>query len=287
MSEVQMTGALTPGAAQVRAAISKAARRTGVDFDYLLAQARLESSLDPHARARTSSAAGLYQFTRDTWLRTLDRHAARHGLEWVGEAIEKGRVNDEGLRARLLALRYDAEASALMAAELARDNSLALSEVLGRQPDAAELYLGHFLGADGASRFLRALAVTPEESAAALLPKAAAANRAIFYAENGVPRSLAGVMEVIRARMQAAMSDDDQAWASVDPAPVSPSAAPAMGPIARAFHQVRTELPEPVARRSMADTLLSAFAVRADAGAEQTMPATVRAAYGKLRSLGL
>ena len=34
-------------------AIRRAAARTGVDFGYLLNQARLESGLDPSARART------------------------------------------------------------------------------------------------------------------------------------------------------------------------------------------------------------------------------------------
>ena len=49
-----------------------------------------ESSLDPSANAGTSSAAGLYQFTRGTWLQTLDRHGASHGLDWAGAAIEGG-----------------------------------------------------------------------------------------------------------------------------------------------------------------------------------------------------
>ena len=42
--------------AEVQGAIARAATRTGVDFVYLLAQARLESGLDPSAKARTSSA---------------------------------------------------------------------------------------------------------------------------------------------------------------------------------------------------------------------------------------
>ena len=64
--------------AEVHGAIARAAQATGVDFSYLLAQARIESSLNPTARAGTSSAAGLYQFTKGTWLAMLDpfdRHA--------------------------------------------------------------------------------------------------------------------------------------------------------------------------------------------------------------------
>ena len=58
--------AMTGAGANVRSAIAGAAQATGTDFAYLMAQAKLESSLDPSARSRTSSASGLYQFTADT-----------------------------------------------------------------------------------------------------------------------------------------------------------------------------------------------------------------------------
>ena len=62
MSEITSAAAVSSHAAASRAAIARAAQATGVDFDYLLAQAKLESGLDPNARAATSSATGLYQF---------------------------------------------------------------------------------------------------------------------------------------------------------------------------------------------------------------------------------
>ncbi len=71
-------GSVQPGA--VTAAISRAAARTGVDFNYLIAQAQIESGLNPRAQASTSSARGLYQFVDSTWLRTVDKHGAKHGL---------------------------------------------------------------------------------------------------------------------------------------------------------------------------------------------------------------
>ena len=252
----------------VHAAIARAATATGVDFSYLLAQARLESSLDPAARASTSSAAGLYQFTRGTWLQTLEKHGAAHGLAWADAAIDRGRVADPQLRQQVLALRHDPDLSARMAAELARDNRAALLPVLGREPDAAELYLAHFLGAGGAGQFLTALASDPGQSAAALLPQAAAANRAIFY-DGGQPRSLGGVMALLRDKVGQAMGQPGAA------APWPTGAALAgRGPLGS----------PPPGRPSIAETLARTFGLGSGA---TDAPDHVRAAYGKFKAFGL
>jgi len=270
--------------ASVRAAIARASQATGVDFSYLLAQAKLESGLNPGARAPTSSAAGLYQFTRSTWLRTLDRHGAEHGLDGAAGAIESGRVADPSTRSQLLALRYDPDASAMMAAELASDNRAELSGALGREPDAAELYMGHFLGTAGATTFLTALASDPERSAASVLPQAAAANRAIFYGPGGA-RSLGQVMDLIRGRVDAAMQDSG----GPPPGPGFETVlqqAPQEGPLAQEFHAAQAQVPPvppvpQVRSRSMADTLAVSF------GGEGGAPASVRSAYAKLARFGL
>lgn len=279
MSETQPIGAAATVRPEVRAAIARAAQATGVDFGYLLGQARIESSLDPRARAETSSAAGLYQFTKGTWLSTLDRHGAQHGYGWADAAIEGGKVRDPALRQQVLALRYDPDAAALMAAELASDNAAALTGTLGREPDPAELYLAHFLGAEGAQRFLTALAADPTQSAAGLLPKAAEANRAIFFGPGGAARSLGEVMALVRSKLAGAMGD-----ASPDPMLSFPaergwrwgleaSAAPPPQPLLAGEGLT--------ARPSMAETLAATFGDRAAA------PPAVRAAYGKLRAFGL
>ncbi|WP_428981609.1 transglycosylase SLT domain-containing protein [Novosphingobium album (ex Liu et al. 2023)] len=273
----------------MRAAIARAAQATGIDFQYLLAQAKLESSLNPTAKAPTSSAAGLYQFTKGTWLETLDRHGADHGLGWAGEAIDNGRVLDPAMRAQVMSLRYNADASALMAAELASDNRAQLATSLGREPDAAELYLGHFLGVGGATTFLSALASDPAQSAAALLPKAAAANHGIFFGANGAPRSVSGVMDLMRAKVSSAMEGGDAgAWAVADGGPDFATGAPSalpdypMGPVAREFHAAQAAVPQ-VATRSMAETLQASFGAAGNAG----MPAHVRDAYAKLSRFNL
>lgn len=280
MSEVASIGSVP-----VRAAIARAAQRSGVDFDYLFAQARIESSLDPAARAATSSAAGLYQFTQGTWLRTLEAHGAEHGLGWASEAIAGGRVRDPAMRSAVMALRFDPDAAATMAAELAQDNAAALTPLLGRAPDAAELYLAHFLGAGGASQFLAALQRDPGQSAAALLPKAAAANRAIFF-DSGASRSVAQVMELLRGKVETAMGNaqplspagSGRGWASeAERAGGFAGLVPASQPLPAG---------QGLSRPSMADTLRDAFGL-ADAQGQASAPQFVRAAYGSLRSLGL
>ena len=268
--------------AQVQDAIGRAAQATGTDFDYLLAQARLESGLDPAAKARTSRAAGLYQFVDATWLATLDRHGAAHGLGWAADAIDGGKRVDPAMRAGIMALRFDPAAAATMAGELAADNRAALTAATGRDPNPTELYLAHFLGAEGATRFLRAEQADATASAAALMPQAAAANRTIFYRPDGGARSLGEVHALISGKMDAAlMKGGAQGGAISDPSrwaapPIARS--PLTGPVAREFAASAAGLP-PMQRGSMAEALRASFGAAA--------PAHVRAAYGQLRSLGL
>jgi len=194
----------------VEAAIARAAQATSVDFNYLLAQAEVESAMDPDARAATSSATGLYQFIESTWLDTMKKHGSRFGLGHLADQIDvtasgSAYVVDDAKREAILALRNDPQIAALMAAGLAEDNRAHLMPILGRQPDHAELYLAHFLGAGGAGRFLSELQADPDQSAAALFARPAAANRGIFYAPDGTPRSLAQVMQVIDGKMGRAL----------------------------------------------------------------------------------
>jgi hypothetical protein len=197
-------------AGSVQAAIASAAQATSVDFDYLLAQAEVESAMNPEARAATSSATGLYQFIDSTWLTTVKRHGHRFGMGALADQIEmtangSAHVRDPQQREAILALRNDPQAAALMAAGLAEDNRAQLMPILGRQPDHAELYLAHFLGAGGAGRFLAEMQADPGQSAAALFARPAAANRAIFHAPDGSPRSLAQVMDVIGGKLDRAL----------------------------------------------------------------------------------
>ena len=188
------------GTSRVQSAIALASSKTGVDFDYLMGQARLESGLNTNARAGTSSASGLYQFIEQSWLAVVKKHGAENGMGWAADSIHQtasGRytVDDAGARASILNLRNDPTAASLMAAEHASDNKDALESALGRDATGTDLYMAHFLGLGGARKFLTAMQANPGANAASLFPAAAAANRNVFYDGNGQARSLAQVYD--------------------------------------------------------------------------------------------
>jgi hypothetical protein len=187
-------------------AIAMASRRTGVDFSYLLGQAKIESSLNPTARAATSSATGLYQFIDQSWLAVIDKHGSEYGLGWASNAIQQsgGRyyVADPELRQQILDLRKHPETASVMAAEHAADNKAFLESKLGREAEPVDLYLAHFLGVGGASKFLSVHDRAPDASAASLFPSAARANRSIFYDKQGNARSFAEIRDRFASKLQ-------------------------------------------------------------------------------------
>ena len=197
---------------RIHSAIAQAASRTGVDFDYLLGQAKLESGLNAHARASTSSATGLYQFLDRSWLSVVKKHGAEHGLGWAADAIGTGgSVANAGTRQAILALRNDPQVSSLMAASYAADNGEALGKTLGRPATSTDLYMAHFLGLGGATRFLSGMASNPSASAAGMFPAAAAANPGIFYAADGSARSLSDIYARMGTKLDRAGTGGDVA----------------------------------------------------------------------------
>lgn len=171
----------------VVSAIREAASRTGMDFGALLQTARVESRLNPQAKAATSSASGLFQFIDSTWMSTLKRFGAQHGL-------------NPSTREEAMALRNDPLAASLMAAEHMGENIRHLQSRLGRAVDATDAYLAHFLGIGGAGEFLKKLATTPDAPANSAFPSAAKANKSIFYAE-GAARSFREIHQLFARKL--------------------------------------------------------------------------------------
>ncbi len=172
----------------VEAAIQRASTATGVDFSFLLGTARRESAFNPGAHAKTSSAAGLFQFVDQTWLSTVKQHGAKYGYARYAELIQQGsdgRFHVDGAEARrtVMDLRLDPHAASLMAGELASDHASYLRGRMGREPTSGELYAAHVLGPQGSAKLIEAVRANRSVAAASLFPDAAASNRGLFYHE--------------------------------------------------------------------------------------------------------
>lgn len=183
---------------RIEQAFSAASSSTGTSFDYLVKTAQRESALDPQAKAKTSSASGLFQFIESTWLETVKEAGHRHGLGGYAEKIERTasghyRVSDPALRKEILALRKDPEISARLAGELTQKNASYLREKLGREPNDGELYIAHFLGAGGANKLIGLAEADPDAAASRIFPKQANANRQIFFHADGSAKSVGEV----------------------------------------------------------------------------------------------
>lgn len=207
-------------------AIRGRAEAVGVDAGFLQTLARVESSLKPDLRARTSTAAGLFQFIEATWLDLLHRHGAKHGLDAAGLVVVDSARTGSGRfqfasaaqRQQALDLRFDPSASAALAAEYVRENATLLADTLNRPPRAVDLYLTHFLGSNDARRFLRELERAPGADAAHLFPAPAAANRGVFFDRDGAPRSLRAIYDRFAARFPAPVESQSVA---AEPAPAA------------------------------------------------------------------
>jgi hypothetical protein len=128
----------------------------------------------------------------------MKQDGAALGLSQYADAITRSsdghyQVSDPAMRAAILRLRNDPQASAMLAGALTRNNAALVSSNIGRQPSNGELYIAHFLGADGAGKLINAASSRPQVSAAAMFPNAAAANRNIFYDHSGRARSVGEV----------------------------------------------------------------------------------------------
>ena len=184
VSPLMHGGFKVPG--DVSAALQKASRVTGVDFQYLLDTAARESGFRPRVQAKTSSASGLFQFIESTWLQMVKEHGSTYGLAKEAQQISKTRsgryvVADPSQRQAILNLRNKPEVAAVMAGAFTQLNAQHMEGVLGRKATPGELYIAHFLGAGNGGKLVKAAALRPELKAADLFPSAARSNKSLFY----------------------------------------------------------------------------------------------------------
>jgi len=181
--------------------VVKAAQTTEMDPALLMAIADKESNFSSTAKARTSSASGLFQFVEKTWLKAMKTFGWRHGHGETAAVIasdDSARVSGQR-RAQILGLRNDPYLSAVLAAEMLKKDRSRIAEKIGRPLTRGETYLIHFLGPDDAERFMRTMDEAPHTSAASLLPRPARANKPIFYEQQGRRLKVRSVQEVHEA----------------------------------------------------------------------------------------
>jgi len=224
VNQVDMSGI----SQRITQAIRVAANKTGVDFSYLMNKASQESSFDPSAQANSSSATGLFQFTKQTWLQMIKAHGAAYGLSDYANQIQldsngKAYVSDPTIKKAILALRNDPQVSAEMAGELDKANMTSLKQSVGGKIGATELYLAHFLGAGGASEFINTLRTTPNATAANILPDAAASNPSVFYNTDGQALSIKQIYQHFAQKFNNAPATTAVASAATTTSPITTS----------------------------------------------------------------
>jgi len=139
--------------------------------------AMAESGGNPNARAKTSSASGMYQFTDPTWKGMVKNYGAQTGI------TEADKNNPEKQK--------------IMADLLTKENANAYKSA-GITPDETDLYMAHFLGAPSAVRARKNMNAYGAE----LFPKAAQANKNIFY-KNGKPRTVEEIRSLLGTKIGA------------------------------------------------------------------------------------
>jgi hypothetical protein len=191
--------------------IKRASRAANVDFGYMMAQAAQESSFQPDAKASTSSATGLFQFIDSTWLNSVKQYGGKYGLGQYADQITTDasghpHVADPAVKQQILDLRKDPKVSSDIAAEFARANKDQVEKALGHQASPTDLYLAHFLGAQGATEMVRTVQSASSTKAADLLPQAAAANHSVFYDSNGDAKTVAQIYKSFADKIEKQIS---------------------------------------------------------------------------------
>ena len=152
--------------------------KNDIDPNYYETLAMIESSGNPNARAKTSSASGLYQFTEGTW----KEYVNRAGLDYTLED------------------RFNPEKSRKVVEYFTKNNSKYLKSKIGKEPTSGDLYLAHFLGVGGARDLLLADSNTKVDSVVS--KGALSANRSIFYNKNGSLKKVSDIKKWSRNKFR-------------------------------------------------------------------------------------
>jgi hypothetical protein len=158
----------------------------------------IESGGDKNAKAGTSSASGMFQFTEGTW---------KQMTKEMGKDYSK---ED----------RFDPKKAAEVAEYFSKKQKAQIEKSTGREAGMTDMYMAHFLGAGGASKFLKAKDKDPTQSAAALDPAAAKANKNIYYNKEGKERSVQEVYDLMDKKVKTQSARVEQGKVNADVAAI-------------------------------------------------------------------
>lgn len=182
-------------------AIMHASNVTGVDSDLLLTMGKMESSLKPTAKAGTSSATGLFQFTEDTWLELLANYGKQHNIP-------------------LDASRDNPTYNAILAAEYIKKNlSYVKDSDKAGIPKHIALYLAHFLGPTGAKDFIAGYIANPNTPMSQVVGAKQYAANSASMGNKTAAQFLQGVMGRFNTAANTSVSDYGQAPSTLTPKP--------------------------------------------------------------------
>ena len=146
--------------------------------DYLERLKMAESSGNPNAKAKTSSAGGAHQFIDKTWTALSTKYDLGYSLQD----------------------KFDPEKSRKVAELFTNENRDILRKSLKTEPTDTQLYAAHFLGTTGAKKLLNA---PPMGLATKYVAKnQVAANKSIFYDKTtGKPRKVHEVYSLLQKKI--------------------------------------------------------------------------------------
>jgi hypothetical protein len=161
------------------------------DVSYLKKIAQVESSgianaeppINKATGKRASNAAGLFQFIPSTWQETTKEMGVDYSLED----------------------RFDPKKAEEVAAYFTKKQRRQLEKGTGRNASDVDMYMAHFLGAGGATKFLNAMAKNPNAPASEGAGEdALEANKNIFYNKEGQINSLQEVYDIMSDKINKA-----------------------------------------------------------------------------------
>lgn len=202
---VKIPDAKGTGADAFRPMITAVAKMVGVDPEIMMNTAAIESSFNPNAKAsgENQTASGLFQFTLKTWNAMLSKYGGKYG--YVSGVTSP----------------FDPKANAIMAAHYLKETVRTLAGKTRRAIGSTEAYIGHFMGAEGGSRFLNALESDPNARGDKVMPAAASNNPGIFYDKSGRAKTLSEIYAGLDAKVRGKLKTMSGALRSAVAGPVS------------------------------------------------------------------